>query len=345
MKFGPVPLQEAAGKILAHNLLDTDGRKLFNKGHVLTTTDVQTLSNSNIPSVIVADLDRTDLGENEAARRVGLAVAGPNVRVTAPGVGRANLIAESAGPLCVNVPLLNRLNNIDEGITIATLREHTLVHPRQLLALVKIIPFAIPAARVIDAESIAGEAAPVIWVRPLQRRSVSLSISGPESAHRQLRDDFVVPVTNRIESLGSTIDDVVCVSHDSASISTVLLEQCAKERDLILLAGVSAIIDRGDVVPTALLGAGGTITHFGVPVDPGSLLMLGYLGAIPVVGAPGCIKSPKTNVIDWILPRLLAGERLTRADLVVMGHGGLLEDISERPMPRNAATPKGSVLG
>jgi molybdenum cofactor cytidylyltransferase len=110
--------------------------------------------------------------------------------------------------------------------------------------------------------------------------------------------------------------------------------QRAGGRDVILLAGVSAIIDREDLVPSALRAAGGSVVHFGVPVDPGSLLMLGYLGDIPVIGAPGCIKSPKTNVIDWILPRLFAGERLTRAHLVAMGHGGLLDDIHDRPMPR-----------
>ncbi len=335
MRFGPVPLEQAEGKILAHNLLNDDGRKLFNKGHLLTSADVQMLNRANITTVIVAALDKTDLGENEAARRVGSAVAGPNVRVSAPGVGRANLLADATGPLYVNVPLLNRLNNIDEGITIATLREHTLVHPGQLLALVKIIPFAIPAARVLDAEAIAHESSPAIQVRPLLRRSVSLIVSGPESARPKLLNDFTFPVATRIEKLGSTLDAVVYVPHNFDAISAALLEQCNAGSNLILLAGVSAIIDRGDVVPTALLQAGGTITHFGVPVDPGSLLMLGYLGDIPVVGAPGCIKSPKTNVIDWILPRLLAGERLTRADLVVMGHGGLLEDISERPMPRN----------
>jgi molybdenum cofactor cytidylyltransferase len=253
----------------------------------------------------------------------------------ARGVGRANLIAEAAGPLCVNVPLLNRLNNIDEGITIATLHEHTLVHTGHLLALVKIIPFAIPAARVVDAETVARESSGVIQVRPLLPRSVSLIVSGPDGARTQLLNDFTIPVKERIEKLGSTLDSVLYAPHEAAAIAPALVEQCQARRDLILLAGVSAIIDRGDVVPTALLQAGGAITHFGVPVDPGSLLMLGYMGDIPVVGAPGCIKSPKTNVIDWVLPRLLAGERLTRADLVVMGHGGLLEDISERPMPRN----------
>jgi molybdenum cofactor cytidylyltransferase len=334
MRFGPVSLAEAEGKILAHNLIGRDGHKIFGKGHVLTTRDISKLAELDIASVVVAGLETTDVGENEAAHRVGLAIAGEGVRVVAPGVGRANLIAEAKGPLRINVPLLDRLNNIDEGITVATLHNHTLVHPGQLLALVKVIPFGIPAARVLDVETVTSDSAPVVSVRPLSARSVSLIVTGPDNARERLLDDFCGPVNQRVQALGSTLDDVTYVAHTIPAVTEALRNQSQAGRDLILLAGISAIIDRQDVVPSALYEAGGTITHFGVPVDPGSLLMLGYIGDIPVIGAPGCIKSLKTNVIDWILPRLLAGERLRRADLVVMGHGGLLDDISERPMPR-----------
>lgn len=339
MKFGPVALEQAAGKILAHNIMGSDGRRLLNKGHILTSEDVKTLEALNLSTVIVAAPDPNDLGENEAARRVGIAIAGPGIRVTAPGVGRANLIAEVKGPLYVNVPLLERLNNIDEGITIATLLQHTLVHPGQLLTLVKIIPFALPTARVQDIEAVVGEFTPVISIRPLRSSSVALIVSGPESVRQRLLDDFCAPINDRIRKLDSVLDAVEYVPHTVTAIAGALQEQHTARRGLILLASVSAIIDREDVVPSALREAGGSITHFGVAVDPGSLMMLGYLGDVPIVGAPGCIKSPKTNVIDWILPRLLAGERLTRADLVVMGHGGLLDDISERPMPRQENPP------
>jgi molybdenum cofactor cytidylyltransferase len=333
MKFGPVPLQESVGKILAHNLIDAHGRKVFNKGHEVKPDDLGKLRALGMEAVVVAALDSTDLGENEAAQRVGMALAGAGVRVVAPGVGRANLIAEAAGPLRINVPVLARLNNIDEGITIATLHEHTLVQPGQLVTLVKIIPFGVPRTRVEDVEAVACESAPIISVRALKPRSVALIISGPDSARQRLLADFTEPVRDRIEKLGSQLDVIDFCAPSPAAIASALHDQ-ASRHDLVLVVGISAIIDREDVVPTALEQAGGSVTHFGVPVDPGSLMMLGYLGKVPVVGAPGCIKSPKTNVIDWILPRLLAGERLTRADLVAMGHGGLLDDISERPMPR-----------
>lgn len=337
MRFGAVPLDSAVGHLLAHKLIDADGHKLLGKGRKLTDADITLLDRHGFTEVIVAALDPTDIHEDEAARRVGLALAGSGVSVKTPGVGRANLIAEQTGPLRLNVPALERLNNIDEGITIATIREHTLVRPGDLLALVKIIPFAVPEARVIDVEATASEHAPILAVRPLRSRSVGLILSGPPHSHQQLMESFCEPVQKRVESLGSTLDDTIYTAHTVAALTDAIRAQRAAGRELILLAGISAIIDREDVVPSALEAAGGNVVHFGVPVDPGSLLMLGYLDEIPVIGAPGCIKSLKTNVIDWILPRLLAGERLTRAHLVAMGHGGLLDDISDRPMPRGGS--------
>ena len=105
--------------------------------------------------------------------------------------------------------------------------------------------------------------------------------------------------------------------------------------ELVLLAGETAIMDRHDIAPRAVELAGGEVVCFGAPVDPGNLLMIGYVGSVPVIGAPGCARSPKRNIVDLVLPRLLVGERLERRDIVAMGHGGLLEDVPERPMPRS----------
>jgi molybdenum cofactor cytidylyltransferase len=163
---------------------------------------------------------------------------------------------------------------------------------------------------------------------------VALILSAPEGERDKVLAEFTAPTRTRVERLGSHLDAIVHVPHEVAAIASALRAEQAHGRSLIIVAGVSAIMDRDDVVPKALRDAGGTVTHFGVPVDPGSLLMLGHLGNMPVVGAPTCARSLQTNVMDWILPRLLAGERLTRADLIMMGHGGLLEDIGDRPVPR-----------
>ncbi|MDQ7026227.1 MAG: molybdopterin-binding protein [Anaerolineae bacterium] len=333
MRFGAISIDEAEGTILAHKIFNNNGRLLFNKGRILSRDDIETLRDHQHEMVIVAQIDTHDVHENEAARRVGEALAGHGINVKAPGVGRANLMASERGVLRVNVPVLERLNTIYDGITIATLHEHTLVDIGDLVTLVKIVPFAVPDARIKDVECIAAEANSIVVVRPLKKGKVALIISGHESVKERLINGFHEPVKNRIDFLGSDLLEPLYVAHDATAIAHAI--QDYSDCDLILIASMSAIIDREDIVPSALLLAGGSITQHGVPVDPGTLLMMGYLGDVPVVGAPGCVKSPKTNVIDWILPRLLAGERLSRADLVAMGHGGLLKDIPERPMPRN----------
>lgn len=335
MKFGPVPLQEALGKILAHNLVDARGHRLLGKGRLLREADIEKIRSIGLQRVVVADPGPNDLDENAAARRVGAAVAGPGIRVVAPGVGRANLIARHHGPVAINAPALSVLNNIDPGITLATLRNHSLARPEELVTLVKIVPFGISEARVIDVETTARRLSPIVSQLQMQQLEVGLIVSGPERAQERLTRALEPPTRSRLERLGSRLAEVSCVRHDPQGIAGAIAAQVEAGMQMLLIGSVSAIIDREDVVPSGLRLAGGAVTHFGMPVDPGSLLMLGYLDEVPVIGAPGCIRSPRTNVIDLLLPRLLAGERLTRADLVALGHGGLLEDISERPMPRS----------
>ena len=333
MQFGDVPITEAAGAILAHKLYDAAGKLVFNKGHLLSEADLDILRACGLERVTVTRLSAADLHEDAAAERIGIAVSGDNLRWRTPGVGRANLTAAARGVLHVDVPKLELINNIYDGITIATLREYTLVDAGEMVALVKVVPFGVPGARVVDVEGIA-QAGGVLSVKPLLRKTVALIVSGADATRERLLRAFHAPARARIEGWGSRLLAPLFVPHDVPSIARAIRE-CAGA-DLILAAGISAIIDREDIVPSALRLAGGSLTLHGVPVDPGTLLMMGYLDETPVVGAPGCIKSPKTNAIDWILPRLLTGERLTRANLVSMGHGGLLKDIAERPMPRSA---------
>ncbi len=341
MKFGEVELDEAVGGILAHKLYDDSGKLVFNKGHRLSESDIADLRRRGHSRITVKQLSAADLHEDAAAERIGAVVAGANVRMRAPGVGRANLSAAERGVLHVNVRTMELINNIYDGITIATRREFSLVDAGEMVALVKVVPFGVPAARVVDVERIAEAGANVLQVRPLLAKRVALIVSGTEATRERLLKSFHEPVRRRIEGWGSQLIEPTYTAHKAGAIAEAITAhaegraEAAPPADLILVASISAIIDREDIVPSALLQAGGSITLHGVPVDPGTLLMMGYLGETPVVGAPGCIKSAKTNVIDWILPRLLTGERLTRANLVSMGHGGLLKDIAERPMPRS----------
>jgi molybdenum cofactor cytidylyltransferase len=337
MKFGAVSLDRAVGKVLGHSLSAPDGGKLLNKGRLLTDEDIAMLRVQGIPSVVVAELDADDVGENEAARRVGEAVAGDGVKMSAPGVGRANLTATAGGVLHVDVGRLLALNSVDEGITLATLRTHTRVRGGQLVGLVKIIPFAVNGAHLAQVEAIARAGSPLLCLRLLAMSSISLLIAGPASAHAALHDDYAPPVRQRIEGLGSVIGSVNYTAYAATALEAALRQEAAHGRDLVIVLSVAATMDRGDELPAALAALGAEDIQFGIPVDPGNLLVLGYIGQMAVLGAPGCIKSPRSNVIDMLLPRLLTGERLRRADLVQMGHGGLMEDVRERPMPRSEA--------
>jgi len=336
VRFEPVPLADAEGKILGHNIAGNNGQRLLRKGRQLTAADLESLRALGRQSVYVAQLAATDVDENTAARRVAEAVCGAGLTMSGASTGRANLLASEMGIVRVDVERLTQINE-QKGITLATLTNHSPVHARQIVATVKIIPYAVPESTVSEVEAIAGSNKPIVRVDALPSRSVGMILSGSTSVHQKLIRDFV-PLQDRIENLGSHITrtDFVALDDESdeAALANMLRQQVAGGIKMILLAGETAIMDEEDIIPRAIQRAGGHVESVGAPVDPGNLLMVAYIGDVPIVGAPGCARSKKINIVDWILPRLLAGDRLTRRDIVGLGHGGLLENVAERGMPR-----------
>jgi molybdopterin biosynthesis enzyme len=337
MKFAPVPLSHARGKILGHNIADENGRRLLRKGKPLAEEDLEKLRALGRTSVYVAEMEPDDVDENRAARRIAESICGPGLHIPGVASGRANLLSEEMGILRIDVERLIRINECN-GITLSTLATHSPVHPRQIVATVKIIPYAVPESVLRMAETIADESGPTVQVDALPSRSVGMILSGSTSIHARLTSDFA-PLQDRIERLGSSVTrtDFVALDDeaDEAALAEMLQEQIAAGIGMILLAGETAIMDPHDIVPRAIERAGGHVESVGAPVDPGNLLMLAYLNGVPVVGAPGCARSRKTNIVDWVLPRLLVGDRLRRRDIIELGHGGLLQDVRERGMPRD----------
>ena len=336
MKFEPVPLAKAKGKILGHNIAGADGRRLLRKGKPLTDEDLDKLRVLGRTSVYVAEMEADDVDENRAARRVAESIRGPGLHLSGGASGRANLLSEKQGIFRVDVERLEQINEC-AGITLATLLNHSPVHARQIVATVKVIPYAVPESVVSAAESVAAAGGRLVRVDALLSRSVGMILSGSPSIHERLVSDFA-PLRTRIERLGSAVTRTNFVAledeQDEAALADMLIEQIATGVQMILIAGETAIMDIQDIVPRAVEVAGGHVESVGAPVDPGNLLMLAYIDGVPVVGAPGCARSRKTNIVDWILPRLLVGDTLTRRDIVELGHGGLLQDVSERGMPR-----------
>ena len=334
MRFGRIAIGEVAGAILAHSVRGPGFA--LKKGEVIQPAHIATLAEAGIEAVVAATLETGDVPENVAAHTLAERIAGAGVRLERPFTGRCNLIADAAGLLVVDAVAIDSINAIDESITVATLTPMRPVVAGEMIATVKIIPFAVPG-KCLAASVAAVTSAPVSVApfRPLQIGVISTMLPGlkPVTVEKTLR-----LLDERLALAASKITREACVAHDALQLAD-LLRQVA-DIDVLVVFGASAITDRRDVVPAAIEAAGGTVEHLGMPVDPGNLLLLGRLGhddtAIPVIGAPGCARSPKENGFDFVLWRLLAGLPVTGTDLRRMGVGGLLSEIVTRPQPRQS---------
>ena len=237
--------------------------------------------------------------------------------------------------LVVDHTRIDRLNRLDEAVTIATLPAFAEVAPRQMVATVKIIPFAAPGA-VVEAWRASAAEGPLLRVAPYRAMDVTLIQTRLPGTKETVLDKTVAVTAQRIRAAGGRLVGEARCDHSVAALAERIR---ASQADLVLIAGASAITDRRDVLPAAIEAAGGTVEHFGMPVDPGNLLLLARQADRPVLGLPGCARSPKLNGFDWVLQRIAAGVPVRRTDIMDMGVGGLLMEIPTRPQPRDAAPP------
>lgn len=330
MKFGPVPVASALGAVAAHTVA-AEGRTI-RKGTVLDAHDVDALAKAGLAEIVVARLEPDDVAEDEAARRLAAAVAGSQVRADAPFTGRVNLFAERAGVLRLDADAVRGINAVDEAMTLATLAPFAAVEAGRMVATVKIIPFAVPGA-LVDA-AIAAARSARLDVVPYVRRKIGFVQTVTASLPTKALDKTARVTRARVAALNAELLPEHRVPHEVEALTHAVANARAQGAELILIFGASAIADRRDVIPAALERAGGRVLHLGMPVDPGNLLLVGELEGAPVLGAPGCARSPKENGFDWVLARLAAGLLVTREDIVGMGVGGLLMEIAARPQPR-----------
>jgi molybdenum cofactor cytidylyltransferase len=339
MKFGAVPVGEAEGGVAVHSIRK-DGFVL-KKGTRIGPAEIASLRAVGIDDITVARLEPGDVSEDAAAAEIASAVAGDGVRIEDAFTGRVNLFAEHAGVLVVDKAAVDHLNRVDESITFATLAAYAPVVEGEMIATVKIIPFAVAAAARDAAVAAARTATPLIHVAPYRIRKIGVvSTLLPGLADKVIAKTLKV-TADRLKPAGAAIVAERRVPHEAAALAAALEEVEKSGAELILVFGASAIADRRDVIPAAIETVGGTIEHFGMPVDPGNLMLVGDIQGRPVLGAPGCARSPKENGFDWILARLLAGLPVTRDDITGMGVGGLLMEIVTRPQPREAPQPDG----
>ena len=329
------------GAILAHTLRLGSGQGAVKKVAVLTANDIERLREAGYRQVMVAQLEPDDVHEDRAAARLAAHFVGPSVTASEASAGRCNLHATGLGLLMVDPDRIDAGNRISESITIATLPAYSLVPPNALIATVKVITFAVSESD-LDAWAKVFSAEPALSVAQLESFDAGLVLTELPGVSQSLLERASRAQRARLSALGSGVRREVRCEHSTEAVARAIATLREEGCNPILLLGASAIVDRGDVIPSGLRKAGGEVVHLGMPVDPGNLLMLGTLGESTVFGLPGCARSLNLSGFDHVLRRLFIGEPVDSALISGLGVGGLLKEIPDRPMPRNLSTPKGA---
>lgn len=328
MRFGPVPLDQATDGVLAHSLETPGGR--LRKGTVLAAPEIAALAAAGLAEVTIARLDPGDVPEDAAALTLAQAlVAGSGLRLAPVGTGRVNIHAEGPGLLRVDAAAIHAANAADPMITVATVPEWQRLAAGTMAATVKIIAWAVPGDTLAQACK-AGQGALAFCPPVRQRVALVETVIGADPLPKGRK-----VTEQRLSRLGLTLADYRAVPHRTADLAAALAE--LPPVDLVLVLTGSATSDPADVAPSAVRAAGGTVDHLGMPVDPGNLLFIGTLRGKPLIGLPGCARSPALNGADWVLERLACGVPVSPADIQRMGVGGLLMEIPTRPQPRDPA--------
>ena len=328
MKFGAVPVGAAEGAILAHSLRLPSG--VLKKGRVLSADDIAVIAQAGHAAIIVAQMGPSDVEENTAAALLAQAIApdleAAHLRIADPFTGRVNLYARRAGVTVLDVEAVHALNRVNPLITLATPRAYTRVAAGALVGTVKIISYGVPAD---DLKAACDAAAGALRIQPAVLPDATLILTDLPGAVDSAKGE--ASVAGRLDALGVNLTETLRVPHAPKAVSEAV--ERAKGA-LVLILTASATSDPADVAPMGLTLAGGTLIHFGMPVDPGNLLFLGDHNTRPVIGLPGCARSPALNGADWVMERVLCGIPVTSGDIAAMGVGGLLKEIKTRPQPR-----------
>jgi molybdenum cofactor cytidylyltransferase len=329
--FGAFPLEDALGAVVAHTHRVAD--RVIRKGSLLDHAAIAALREAGRTEVIAARLDAGDVAEDAAAARLAALLHAPGFTTGRAATGRVNLHAEAAGLLRLDAEKITRLNLVSDALTIATLPDYAVVAPRDMVATIKVIPFAVPGAELDAVEDAARAGGPAFALHPFHPLRVGLVLSELPGLKQSVVEGTTAATKARVTALGGTLLPPLRAPHDEAAIAAALEQLLQAGAQLLLVAGASATVDRRDVGPAAVVRAGGEIVHFGMPVDPGNLICVGRIGAVPALVLPGCARSPKPNGIDLVLHRLFAGLPAGGPEIMRMGVGGLLKD-TDRPLPR-----------
>jgi molybdenum cofactor cytidylyltransferase len=322
MKAQTVDVKESTGRILCCTVFRPGGKKLLAKGHVLSEEDVRLLELEGLDKVWVTELEDGEVGEDDAVLQVAAEMGCGSLEIRLAAGGRANLVATEDCCVLVDDELLKQIN-CTGSVVIATAVNFSYAKTGQRIATVKSAPFAIASAQLDAVISILKEKGPILQARPIRSASVAVLYTDPGNGDRA-RQLFENIMTQRLERLGTSARWVLCSVEDEEPAAKALTHLLRGKPTAILVASTTAPAGPEDVIGRAMVRVGCQLERFLAPVEPGNLLLLGYKDDIPIVSAPGCFRSAKTNVVDLVLPPMLARYRVSGWEVASLGHGGLL---------------------
>lgn len=330
-----VPVEESIGMTLAHDMTEIIPGKYkgaaFKKGHIIKKEDIPHLLNMGKEHIYVCEFKNGDIHEDEAAIRMAKAAAGEGIKFSGPSEGKVNLLANHKGLLKVNTEALYKINSIEE-IVLSTLHTDRLVEENTLLASTKIIPLKTEEKKIISVEKICSENYPVVQVKPLLKLKAGIVTTGNEVYYKRIPDKFGPVLVEKFKGMGSEVIKQIFSKDDASMIAESIKTLIKEGADIILVTGGMSV-DPDDVTPTGVKMAGAQILSYGAPTMPGAMFLLSYIGDIPVLGIPGCVMYNKTTIFDLVVPRLMAGERIERKDIVKYAHGGICSYCEECRYP------------
>jgi hypothetical protein len=330
-----VPVAEAVGMVLGHDVTriipGAFKGPAFKRGHIIRENEISDFLDIGKEHVYVIELGSGFVHEDEAAGRIASASAGEGIRLTQPSEGRVNLVSEFNGILKIDIDALSQLNAIGQ-IVFATLHTNHRVNAEQPVAGTRVIPLLVGEQEVSEAERLCRNCYPLIEIKPFTSHKIGMVTTGSEVYSGRIKDAFGPVVKQKFEALGSTIIRQILVSDDKDTTVTAIGQLIDEGAEMVVVTGGMSV-DPDDRTPAAIRAAGGNVVTYGAPTFPGAMFMLSYIGNIPVLGLPGCVMYHKSSIFDLVVPRLLAGETVTKMDIVKMGHGGFCSGCSECRYP------------
>jgi len=320
-----VKLDEAVGLTIGHDMTKVVPGKFkgpaFRRGHVIRKEDLPELRLMGKEHIYVVEEEEGLVHEEEAALRIARAVSGSDMKLTSPKEGRVNIVCTNHGLLKVNKVLLKEINSIGD-IVLATLHDNTVCQPEAIVAATKINPLHIAEAKLDRLEELCRKQGKVLQVIPFEKKKVGIIVTGNEVFNGLVEDRFGGILQKKVEALGSVVNHQTVVPDDEELIGQTINDTIAKGSEVIVIAG-GLSVDPDDVTLEGVEKSGAETISYGAPIMPGAMFLYAELGDVPILGAPGAVIFNQATVIDLILPRVLAGEKITREDIVEMGHGGL----------------------